>query len=915
MPELPEVETVRRGLEPVLTGRVIAHADVRRPDLRRPFPPGLAASLTGARVTALRRRSKYLLADLDRGETLIVHLGMSGRVLVSGAPVGVFHHPHPAPEKHDHVVLDLDDGARLTFNDARRFGLIDLVPTPVLDAHPLLAGLGPEPLGNAFSAATLAARMAGRFAPVKAILLDAPVGPGARRDDGPHPAARVTRGRVWRPWRQSWPGLLARVPLHRATYALPVSNDDAIPLLMAAPRAAGRAVHDPLEPAVQRHARHLPAGPAGLRVGRAHAFRAYEAVCGLLLIGAVGLLAGLVAGEAAAAGRPRSLAAVGTPYMALMAATGPTPNFLMPLLSRCPVLRRAAPARTAAGRRRRSRLRWPAWCRAGRLGLGARAAAARSGIGAGCWPGRAGGRACVRAVAFAAGFALGAGPLLLARAMGASGVEPASPRCGRAGCGWPACATWPARRPASSGCRCRWWWTGRSARRCPLVAAALLGLALGRVRASARARGAPGRWWAGPRRWPGPSRSAAARAATRSATCTGWCVPVLALAGRGLARLGAPAAGPAAAAGRAAVLGPWLVGHRAAARATGAIPPTRRACGRCRRSIRCWTPCARGRAQRVREPAVRGPPHAGVGRRGGGQPGLERAHPRRPAALPRRGGPRPARGLGALPPPLARDAARGRLARPAGRAGRLLEGGPARGVRVFRALPSRPTTRRGRCRAPRSQVAHARRQRLPPGGARPRPARRGGRRPPGSRAAPASPCVCAPPRRLSALVLLVDLDRLAAGRALGCEVGRRAWWRAVRRAHGLQWVNGVPRAGKQALLAVPLRRPRRQRGAAHLPGGGAAAAGGRGVPYGPDEARAARLAGAAAAEQASRGARWGHGTRRRALYREAVRRRPGPRRAARLPARARWRAARRTPRRRREPRRRGRAWSAPVVPR
>ncbi len=172
MPELPEVETVRRGLEPVLTGRVIVHADVRRPDLRRPFPPGLAASLTGARVTALRRRSKYLLADLDRGETLIVHLGMSGRVLVSGAPVGVFHHPHPAPEKHDHVVLDLDDGARLTFNDARRFGLIDLVPTPVLDAHPLLAGLGPEPLGNAFSAATLAARMAGRFAPVKAILLD-----------------------------------------------------------------------------------------------------------------------------------------------------------------------------------------------------------------------------------------------------------------------------------------------------------------------------------------------------------------------------------------------------------------------------------------------------------------------------------------------------------------------------------------------------------------------------------------------------------------------------------------------------------------------------------------------------------------------------------------------------------------------
>ena len=172
MPELPEVETVRRGLEPVLTGRVIVAADVRRPDLRWPFPERMAARLTGARVTGLRRRSKYLLADLDRGETLIVHLGMSGRILVSGAPVGAFHHALAVPEKHDHVVLDLEGGARVTFNDARRFGAMDLWPTAKLEAHRLLAGLGPEPLGNGFHAEGLAARLAGRATPVKAVLLD-----------------------------------------------------------------------------------------------------------------------------------------------------------------------------------------------------------------------------------------------------------------------------------------------------------------------------------------------------------------------------------------------------------------------------------------------------------------------------------------------------------------------------------------------------------------------------------------------------------------------------------------------------------------------------------------------------------------------------------------------------------------------
>jgi formamidopyrimidine-DNA glycosylase len=172
VPELPEVETVRRGLEPVLAGRRIVHAETRRPDLRWPLPPRMAERLAGARVTRLGRRSKYLLADLDGGETLIVHLGMSGRLLVSGTPLGGFHLPLATPEKHDHVVLDVEDGARVTFNDARRFGMMDLWPTADLAAHRLLAGLGPEPLGNGFHADHLGARLAGRVTPVKAVLLD-----------------------------------------------------------------------------------------------------------------------------------------------------------------------------------------------------------------------------------------------------------------------------------------------------------------------------------------------------------------------------------------------------------------------------------------------------------------------------------------------------------------------------------------------------------------------------------------------------------------------------------------------------------------------------------------------------------------------------------------------------------------------
>ena len=124
MPELPEVETVRRGLLPAMEGRVIERAEVNRPDLRWPLPANMAERLTGKRVLALRRRSKYLLADLSSGETLLIHLGMSGRMLVSGITLGNFFHDHPAPEKHDHVVLHLSDGARVPFNDARRFGCL-----------------------------------------------------------------------------------------------------------------------------------------------------------------------------------------------------------------------------------------------------------------------------------------------------------------------------------------------------------------------------------------------------------------------------------------------------------------------------------------------------------------------------------------------------------------------------------------------------------------------------------------------------------------------------------------------------------------------------------------------------------------------------------------------------------------------
>jgi formamidopyrimidine-DNA glycosylase len=173
MPELPEVETVKRGLEPALTGRRITHVDLRRADLRIPFPDRFAERLTGRRITAMSRRAKYLLASLDDGETLIIHLGMSGRLTLGGREAnGRYYHGRDSHAAHDHVVIDLEGGKRLTFNDPRRFGLMSLAPTAALSDAPFFAHLGIEPLGNELSAEHLVAGLAGRKTSLKAALLD-----------------------------------------------------------------------------------------------------------------------------------------------------------------------------------------------------------------------------------------------------------------------------------------------------------------------------------------------------------------------------------------------------------------------------------------------------------------------------------------------------------------------------------------------------------------------------------------------------------------------------------------------------------------------------------------------------------------------------------------------------------------------
>jgi formamidopyrimidine-DNA glycosylase len=172
MPELPEVETVRRGLAPTFVGAVIARAEARRPDLRFPLPARFSQRLTGRRVLDLRRRAKYLLADLDSGETLVMHLGMSGSFRVEEQPVGAFYHPRGTPGVHDHVEFEFEGGARVVYNDPRRFGFMELAPTAALERHKLFADVGLEPLGPAFDAAALRRALGASRAPLKAALLD-----------------------------------------------------------------------------------------------------------------------------------------------------------------------------------------------------------------------------------------------------------------------------------------------------------------------------------------------------------------------------------------------------------------------------------------------------------------------------------------------------------------------------------------------------------------------------------------------------------------------------------------------------------------------------------------------------------------------------------------------------------------------
>jgi formamidopyrimidine-DNA glycosylase len=178
MPELPEVETVMTGLKPALEGHRFTHVETRRKDLRIPFPKDFAKRLTGRKIVKLWRRAKYIMADLDDGETLVIHLGMSGRMAVYAKnqthKLGQFHYDPPPDEagKHDHVVFDTDAPSRVVFNDHRRFGLMTLIDTDKIESHKLFKDVGVEPLSKDFDATFLKEALKGKKTPIKSALLD-----------------------------------------------------------------------------------------------------------------------------------------------------------------------------------------------------------------------------------------------------------------------------------------------------------------------------------------------------------------------------------------------------------------------------------------------------------------------------------------------------------------------------------------------------------------------------------------------------------------------------------------------------------------------------------------------------------------------------------------------------------------------
>jgi formamidopyrimidine-DNA glycosylase len=177
MPELPEVETVRRGLEPILVGNAFARVEQRRPDLRFPLPKRFGERLTGRKVEALDRRAKYLLARLDDGEVLVMHLGMTGRFSIDHAngvtaEPGGFAHPEKIVPKHEHIVFHLGDGTAVRYSDTRRFGIMDLVPAAALESHALFKGLGVEPLGDGLTPEWFARKLKGKATSIKAALID-----------------------------------------------------------------------------------------------------------------------------------------------------------------------------------------------------------------------------------------------------------------------------------------------------------------------------------------------------------------------------------------------------------------------------------------------------------------------------------------------------------------------------------------------------------------------------------------------------------------------------------------------------------------------------------------------------------------------------------------------------------------------